>query len=173
MTFSQGKIRYSVEKLKTAFRKFYGRHSDLVGKYNISVSHMLQGLFDNNIWSWFEVILWRVPHVGQEMLTLSGTPDLTPAGVHIHFLPWVRSANFVCPWTILYGCWFWFVCLAESGFVVLTYCYLLWYDNNNNISDEHYYIDINRCNPKPVQRTFDSEMNIINDISPYILYILP
>ena len=41
---------YSVEKLKTAFRKFYGRHSmhsDLVGKYNISVSHMLQGLFDN------------------------------------------------------------------------------------------------------------------------------
>ena len=40
---------YSVEKLKTAFRKFYGRHSDLVGKYNISVSHMLQGLFDNNI----------------------------------------------------------------------------------------------------------------------------
>ena len=54
------------------------------------------------------------------MLTLSGTPDLTPTGVHIHFLPWVRSANFVCPWTILYGCWFWFVCLAESGFVVLT-----------------------------------------------------
>ena len=40
---------YSVEKLKTAFRKFYGRHSDLVGKYNISVSHMLQGLFGNNI----------------------------------------------------------------------------------------------------------------------------
>ena len=27
----------------------YGRHSDLVGKYNISVLHMLQGLFDNNI----------------------------------------------------------------------------------------------------------------------------
>ena len=91
---------------------------NLVGKYNISVSHMLQGLFDNNIWSWFEVELWWVPHVGQEMLTLSGTPDLTPTGVHIHFLPWVRSANFVCPWTILYGCWFWFVCLAESGFVV-------------------------------------------------------
>ena len=42
-------------------------HSDL-GKYNISVSHMLQGLLDNNIWSWFEVELWRVPHVGQEML---------------------------------------------------------------------------------------------------------
>ena len=35
-------------------------------------------------------------HVGQEMLTPSGTPDLTPTGVHIHFLPWVRSANFVC-----------------------------------------------------------------------------
>ena len=81
----------------------------------ISVSHMLQGLFDNNIWSWFEVELWRVPHVGQEMQTLSGTPDLTPTGVHIHFLPWVR----------IYGCWFWFVCLAESGFVVLTYCYYI------------------------------------------------
>ena len=40
---------YAVEKLKTAFEKFYGRHSDLVGKYSISVSHMLQGLFDNNI----------------------------------------------------------------------------------------------------------------------------
>ena len=25
------------------------QHCDLVGKYNISVSHMLQGLFDNNI----------------------------------------------------------------------------------------------------------------------------
>ena len=23
--------------------------------------------------------------------------DLTPTGLHIHFLPWVRSANFVCP----------------------------------------------------------------------------
>ena len=23
---------------------------------------------------------WRVPHVGQEMLTLSGTPDFTPVG---------------------------------------------------------------------------------------------
>ena len=40
---------YSIEKLKITFRKFYSRHSDLVGKYNISVSHMLQGLFDNNI----------------------------------------------------------------------------------------------------------------------------
>ena len=40
---------YSFEKLKTAFRKLYGRHSDLVGKYNISVSHMLQCLSDNNI----------------------------------------------------------------------------------------------------------------------------
>ena len=32
-------------------------------------------------YDWFPVILckwWRVPHVGQEMLTLSGTSDLTP-----------------------------------------------------------------------------------------------
>ena len=33
-------------------------------------------------------------NIGQEMLTLSGTPDLIPMRVHIHFLPWVRSANF-------------------------------------------------------------------------------
>ena len=33
-------------------------------------------------------------NIGQEMLTLYGTPDLIPTGVHIHFLPWVRSANF-------------------------------------------------------------------------------
>ena len=34
-------------------------------------------------YNWFQVILcksWRVPHVGQEMLTLSGTPDFTPFG---------------------------------------------------------------------------------------------
>ena len=67
--------------------------------------------------------------------SLSGTPDLTPTGVNIHFLAWVRSANFVCPWTILYGCWFWFVCLAESGFVVLTYCY---YIKRRNIVNSQY-----------------------------------
>ena len=50
------------------------------------------------------LLLLRVPHVGQDMLTLSGTPDLTPTGVRIHFLPWVHSANFVCRWTILNGC---------------------------------------------------------------------
>ena len=35
---------------------------------------------------WFAVILfktWRVPHVGQEMLTHSGTPDCTPYGMFI------------------------------------------------------------------------------------------
>ena len=49
------------------------------------------------------------------------TLDLTPTGI--------RSANCVCPWTILYGCWFWFVCLAESGFVFLTYCYFKVHSN--------------------------------------------
>ena len=34
-------------------------------------------------YEWFPVTCgksWRVPHVGQEMLTLSGTPDFTPFG---------------------------------------------------------------------------------------------
>ena len=34
-------------------------------------------------YDWFPVVLsksWRVPHVGQEILTLSGTPDFTPFG---------------------------------------------------------------------------------------------
>ena len=31
--------------LKTTFRKFYGRHTDLVHKFDTSVLHMLNGLF--------------------------------------------------------------------------------------------------------------------------------
>ena len=40
---------YVDSNFQDGFRKFHGRHSDLVGKYNISVSHMLQGLLDNTI----------------------------------------------------------------------------------------------------------------------------
>ena len=36
---------YSSQKLQTTFRKFYGRHTDLVNKFNTSVSHMLNDLF--------------------------------------------------------------------------------------------------------------------------------
>ena len=35
---------YSSRKLQTTFRKFYGRHTDLVQKCNTSVSHMLKCL---------------------------------------------------------------------------------------------------------------------------------
>ena len=39
------------ENFKTTFRKFYGRHTDLVYKFDTSVSHILKGLFTNcDIW---------------------------------------------------------------------------------------------------------------------------
>ena len=40
-------------------------------------------MFNDLFTDWFPVVLsksWRVPHVGQEMLTLSGTHDFTPFG---------------------------------------------------------------------------------------------
>ena len=36
---------YSSRKLQTTFQKFYGHHTDLVHKFDTSVSHMLKGLF--------------------------------------------------------------------------------------------------------------------------------
>ena len=38
---------YSSRKLQTTFRKFYGRHTDLVHKFDTSESYMLDGLFTN------------------------------------------------------------------------------------------------------------------------------
>ena len=38
---------YSLQKLLTTFRKFYRRHTDLVHKFDTSVSHMSNGLFTN------------------------------------------------------------------------------------------------------------------------------
>ena len=67
---------------KVHFRKLYGRHRDLANKCDTFVSHMLKGLFTNcDIWlvSSYRKS-WQVPHVGQEMLTLSGTPNFTPLG---------------------------------------------------------------------------------------------
>ena len=54
--------------------------TDLVHKFDTSMSHVLKGLFTDSDILLFRVILnesRRVQHVGQEMLTLSGTPDLT------------------------------------------------------------------------------------------------
>ena len=39
----------SRNSFQTTFRKFYGRHTDLVNKFDTSVSHMLNGLFTNCI----------------------------------------------------------------------------------------------------------------------------
>ena len=36
---------YNRFKLITTFKKFYGRHSDLIGKFQLSVTHMVTGLF--------------------------------------------------------------------------------------------------------------------------------
>ena len=41
------KEEYSSQKRQTPFRKFDGRHTDLVHKFDTSVSHMLNGLFTN------------------------------------------------------------------------------------------------------------------------------
>ena len=36
---------YNRFKLITTFKKFYGRHSDLIGKFQLSVTHMVTDLF--------------------------------------------------------------------------------------------------------------------------------
>ena len=38
---------YSSRKLQTTFRKLYGRQTDLVHKFDTSVSHMLKDFFTN------------------------------------------------------------------------------------------------------------------------------
>ena len=38
---------YASRKLHSTFRKLYGRHTDLVHKFDSSLSHMLNGLFSN------------------------------------------------------------------------------------------------------------------------------
>ena len=40
---------------------------------------------------------WRVPHVGQEMLTLSGTPDFTPFGEFIYYMYTLYITECVVP----------------------------------------------------------------------------
>jgi hypothetical protein len=42
---SQG---FQMSRLQTAFRKSYGRYNDLIYSYNLSVGHMLSGMFHNN-----------------------------------------------------------------------------------------------------------------------------
>ena len=38
---------YSSQKNQTTFRKFNGRHTDLIHKFDTSVQHMLNGHFTN------------------------------------------------------------------------------------------------------------------------------
>ena len=64
--------RFSVQmiysrKLRTTFRKLYGLHTDLVHKFDTSVSHMLNDLFNCDIGlvsRYFCCSSWRVPRTG-------------------------------------------------------------------------------------------------------------
>ena len=70
----------SLRKLQTTFRNFYGRHTDLVHKFDKSVSHMLNGLF-TNCDIWLVSIFWVINRDGCHMwgITCSaGTPDSLP-----------------------------------------------------------------------------------------------
>ena len=95
---------HSSRKLQTTFRKLYGRHTYLVHQFDTSVSHMLKGLFTNcDTWSCFVILCksWRVSHVGQDMLTLSWTPDFTSFGEFmISPIHYIYIAEFVSSWTM-------------------------------------------------------------------------
>ena len=76
-------IMFVVNLWMTNLRKLYDSdsHADIVHKFNMSVSHILRICLPNVIHDWFPVILfelWRVPHVGQEIFTLSGSHDSFP-----------------------------------------------------------------------------------------------
>ena len=81
---------------RNTFRYVYGRHKDLVNKFDTYVSHICWRVWSPNVtYDWFPVNCesriyvkcesricesWQVPHVGQETLTLSRTPDFTHFG---------------------------------------------------------------------------------------------
>ena len=122
---------YYSRKHQTTFRKFYGHHTDLVHTFDTSVSHICLMVCSLNVtYDWFPVILgklWRVPHVGQEILTLSGTPDITPFGEFM-ILP-IRYIYIVYYWICLRIC----LRINDSGLfawislaaLARTYCIML------------------------------------------------
>jgi len=75
---------FPVVKLKSSLRKFYGRHHDLVNRYGVQCICITNDQWYVpfvliTIWSfphswfitWFVTrVIWRVPHVEQEVLTL-------------------------------------------------------------------------------------------------------
>ena len=50
---------YSSWKNQTTFRKFYGRHTDLVHKFDTFVSHMLKVCSPTVTYDWFPFILCK------------------------------------------------------------------------------------------------------------------
>ena len=71
-------------------------HTDLANKFHTSVSHICWRVWSPNVtYDWFAVSeSWRVPHVGEETLTLSGTLDFTHFGEFmispIHFITYIN-----------------------------------------------------------------------------------
>ena len=104
---------WSRDILHGNFRLVFGNYIDVIQTLftNLTplVSHMLNGLFTNcDIWrvSSYLCKSWRVPHVGQEMLTLSGTSDCIHFGVFmispIHYIYIIYYSN--CQfWDYVYG----------------------------------------------------------------------
>ena len=73
-------------------------------------------------YDWFPVVLsksWRVPHVGQEMFTLSGTPDFTlfdfTHSIYIYIVYyWICQFKDYAYWLMILGCLpglVWLLCL--------------------------------------------------------------
>ena len=85
---------YSARKLQTTFRKFMVVIQTLFTNLT-PLCHICWMICSLTVtYDWFPVVLsksWRVAQVGQEMLTLSGTPDFTKGSswfysfdIHIH-----------------------------------------------------------------------------------------
>ena len=52
---------FFMETSDNFFRKFYGRHIDLVHKFDTYMSHILKDVFTNcDIYGWFPVILCKL-----------------------------------------------------------------------------------------------------------------
>ena len=135
---------YSSHKPQTTLRKLYGRHTDLVHKFYILVSHMLEG-FVHGMWytTGFQLFWkWIVPGAisGQEMFTFSGPPDCIPLGssrlhqfiIHIHDRM-CQSYHHV--YGLFIGLFAWIILNSSSG-LILSIClcftitkddtYLIW-----------------------------------------------
>ena len=108
---------YVAPKLQSSFLKFYGRHHDLVDRYDKTVSKMKEDLFT---WCPFLILdltwaTWRVSCRKQRLLTLPEHLSLPPVfgGVHVVHLFLVFGVVSVlflscpcCSPEFVSNCWF-------------------------------------------------------------------